>query len=122
MRRVLIVAFVAALCLGATNAFAGTQDNAVIALHAELHPTKGGDPCAYDGSACSDFVTEWPLSSSADLYLLVARGDAGPGIAAASCGITYGGGPAGLRAEYPRLARGRGALSRLADRPAAGLA
>jgi hypothetical protein len=69
---------------------AGTQDYAVVALHAEAHAEKGGDPCVWDGSSCSDFATEWPAFSAADLYLIVARGEAGPGIASLSCGIEYG--------------------------------
>ncbi len=97
MRRVLIVACVAAISLFAANAFAstGTQADAVVALHAGTHLMKGDTPCDWGGLACSDFVTEWPLMSSANLYLVVARGLANPGIAGLSCGVLYNGGAIG---------------------------
>jgi hypothetical protein len=90
MKRILIMACVAALALVASTAFAGTQDFAVLALHAGTHFVKGDTPCDWGSVACSDFTTEWPQLSSANLYLVIARGEADPGIAALSCGVEYG--------------------------------
>ena len=105
MRRVLILAFVAAFVLGwaATDVMAGSQDDAVIALHAQLHPQKGGDPCVMDAVCCSDFVTQWPLFSSADVYLVVAKGNPNPGVAALSCGILYNNGEMGASTKLDQV-------------------
>ena len=70
-----------------TPAWAGSQDGAVIALHLQAHPLKGGDPCVMDALCCSDFVTEGDLFTSYDVYLVVAKGNPQPGVAALSCGI-----------------------------------
>jgi hypothetical protein len=81
---------VAALTLISANAFAGSQDLAVVALHMDPHPLKGNLACDWGGMPCSDFLTEWPVGVSADIFLVVARGAVDPGVAALSCGIEYG--------------------------------
>jgi hypothetical protein len=77
---------------------AGTQDGAVVALHAAPHSKSSVcstiDPVS-TGLPCRDFTTTWPLNSPCDVYLVVARGDPGPGISALSFGILYNHGETG---------------------------
>jgi len=80
--------------LGAASvSFAGTQDDAVIALHGQ--PASRKDPCAAvdpneQGFACSDYVVNHlPLNSPTHVYLVVARADPEAGIAGVSVGIDY---------------------------------
>jgi hypothetical protein len=107
MKRALISSLLATAVAGV--AFAGTQDEAVIALHVksyELTPTnicpgnwsaKKGflstDPNT-KGISCADYVTEKQSVDAADtkthVYLMVANALPGPGIAGMSCGIAYG--------------------------------
>lgn len=71
--------------------FAGTQPNATIMLHAQAHTTKSTTICtsAAPTVPCSQYVTQWPLHTTADVYLVVARAQMQPGIAGLSCGIEY---------------------------------
>ncbi len=97
----LVVAVSSALvCTMPPSAAAGTQDGAVVALHAGPHNEKG-DPClpwvdlAADGLSCRDFTTSWPLNTPCDVYLVVARGNPDPGVAGLSCGVLYNNGETG---------------------------
>jgi hypothetical protein len=92
------LAFVLGLAIGLTASYAaaavgGTQPEAVFALHAVAHsyPPPQGTPCGVGKPTipCQNYRTIWPLMSSADVYLVVARGQPGPGIAGISCGIQY---------------------------------
>lgn len=70
---------------------AGSQDNAVIALHAK-HLTPGEyTPSCADGPTvpCSEYVSEWSAWMPGWVYLMVARGDPTAGVGGLSCGITY---------------------------------
>jgi hypothetical protein len=75
----------------ATPVLAQTGDSgAVVALHAQAHDTKGIGCSGLDPDlACRDFTTTWPVHSSADVYMVVARADSALGISALSCGISY---------------------------------
>jgi hypothetical protein len=82
-----------------TPVWAGTQDEAVIALHAKPHADKLINTCASgaapedpntQGIPCSDYVTQYPVLAGADVYLVVARADPAFGIAGLSCGVAYG--------------------------------
>ncbi len=82
------------LCLlAAPNVLvAGTQDLAVIAVHVQAHASKASDICGplnpnNQGLGCASYTTEWPTHSGADVYIVVAGADPGPGIAGVSCGI-----------------------------------
>lgn len=73
---------------------ANTQDQTSIAFHAQAHSTKTITICGANnpntqGLACADFVTQWPIGSGADVYLVVAHADYDAGIAGMSCGIAY---------------------------------
>jgi hypothetical protein len=66
------------------------RTDAVVALHVQAHNTKGLDCCGLDAALpCSDFVTEWPLHTPADVYLVVARADGSLGLTSFTCGILY---------------------------------
>jgi hypothetical protein len=71
----------------------GTQPRAVFALHAVPHvwPPIPGAPCAVGRPTipCRDYQVTWPILSSTDVYLVVARAYPEPGIAGISCGIRY---------------------------------
>ena len=82
----------------AVPAFAGSQEDAVIALHAKPHAEKalnicpGGDASEdpnTQGLACSDYDVAAPANESVDVYLVVAKGSSQAGIAGLSCGIRY---------------------------------
>jgi hypothetical protein len=96
MKRVLTIAALTAavslLLVG--GAFAGTQDGAVITLHAKAHTSKSLTLCTTWAPTvpCSEYVSTWPLGLSSDVYLVVAKApDAALGIAGMSCGIDYNG-------------------------------
>ena len=93
MKRVLtIAALTAAVSLVLVGgAVAGTQNDAVIALHPVTHLTKGDPGCAGAPTIpCSDYLKTWPLHVSTNLFLVTARAmDASRGIAGMSCGILY---------------------------------
>ena len=90
--RIVLVGFLGAAL--SVPVFAGTQPNAVIVLHATAHTAEPGcDEVAT--LSCENYVLSWPLNTAADLYLVVANGYAGPGIAGVSCGISYNHGVVG---------------------------
>jgi hypothetical protein len=70
---------------------AGTQDGAMIVLHAQAHTTKSSTICTTAAPAvpCSQYRTGWPVQTRADVYLVVVRAKPEPGIVALSCGIEY---------------------------------
>jgi hypothetical protein len=70
------------------SALAGTQDGPVIALHVQAHTTKN-ECTALESIPCTQYNTTWPVMVPADVYLVVARAQDGPGVAALQCGITY---------------------------------
>mgnify|MGYP000455444216 CR=1 FL=1 len=99
MKRILIgVAAVMLVAVMSGPVLAGSQTDAVIALHLQTHLQKG-DPCTVDpatqGTACSDYVLQGDLLTSYDLYLMVAQGNPVPGVGAISCGIVYNDGGCG---------------------------
>jgi hypothetical protein len=86
-----MVAFVTSLA-ASPSADAGTQEGAVIALHAKAHTSDATTLCTTwkPTIPCQDYTTQWPVGSEADIYLVVAHApDATKGIAGASCGIDY---------------------------------
>ncbi len=95
----LIVAAILPLAVGTSTVLAGSQDGAVVVLHAGPHLMKGDTPCDYaDGESwfpCRDFRTTWPLNTPANVYLVVAQGNPDPGVAGLSCGILYNNGETG---------------------------
>jgi hypothetical protein len=74
---------------------AGTQDGAMIVLHAQAHTTKSSTICttAAPTVPCSQYTTSWAVRTPADVYLIVVRAKPEPGIAGVSCGIDYDGRP-----------------------------
>jgi hypothetical protein len=74
---------------------AGTQDGAMMVLHVQAHTTKNGAVCTTAAPAvpCSQYRVGWPVSTPADVYLVVVRAKPEPGIAGMSCGIDYDGRP-----------------------------
>ena len=74
-------------------AYAGTQDGAVITLHAKTHTSKSKTVCVDWAPTvpCSQYATTWPLGVNADVYLVVAKAQVEAGIAGMSCGISYDG-------------------------------
>jgi hypothetical protein len=76
-------------------AWAGTLDEAVIALHIGAKSKKATEICTKADPvtlkiACSNFVITADPMANYDVYLVVARGgDPGPGIAGASCGVAF---------------------------------
>jgi len=95
MKRVLLIvtAVALAMALSAPAWAAGTNPNAVFTLHAKAHATKNycttGSPNSGTPIPCTSYETKWPTASAADVYLVVARGTVGLGIAGASCGVYY---------------------------------
>lgn len=83
----------ASLLLPGSVAEAGTQDNAVVALHVRTWLSKGvctsGNPNS-TGIPCSDYQTSWPLGTPSLAYLVVAHADPVAGIAGLSFGVEYG--------------------------------
>jgi hypothetical protein len=68
----------------------GSQSQAVVMLHAQAHDTKGLS-CSDMSStlSCDEFTQTWPVHSAADVFLVVAWGNASTGISGLSCGIAY---------------------------------
>lgn len=67
------------------------------ALHVQSHAQKASYVCTTaspntNNIACSDYVTQWPLKTPADVYLVLAQGDS-TGFSGATFGITYNGAP-----------------------------
>lgn len=88
----LLLAFSTSLCQrSATHAEAGTQDGAVIALHAKNHTTKPSSICTTwrPSIPCTYYMTNWPVGKGADVYMVVGLADQGPGIGGLACGIEY---------------------------------
>ncbi len=91
----LLVTSLALIGVSSVSAWAGTNPNAVFALHAKAHTTKPVSICTTRSPnsgtpiPCTSYVTQWPLATSADVYLVVARGDSVTGIVGASCGVQY---------------------------------
>jgi hypothetical protein len=91
-----MILLLSAICLSlslAGSLEAGTQDQAVVALHARTpYITKvpaGCSPAAQPTTLpCSQYTTSW-TDSVAFVYLTVARADSLAGIAGLSCGIDY---------------------------------
>jgi hypothetical protein len=83
---------------------AGPNANAVIALHDKAKAAKAINACpsgpvpedpVSQGIPCSQFSTDFaPIGASRDVYLMVAQGDVGVGVAGMSCGVQFGGGVA----------------------------
>lgn len=71
---------------------AGTQNDAVVALHVSTLVFKG-DPCFFNPPGpCTDFVVdENPVDRDVWIYLHVAMADSAAGVAGVSCGIASGG-------------------------------
>ncbi len=96
----LVLIALATLCAMPPSAVAGTQDGAVVALHAATHATKG-HPCdspyqpVNAGVACKDFNTAWPVEMACDVYLVAIRSDPETGIGGISFGIRYNNGQTG---------------------------
>jgi hypothetical protein len=87
----LMVAFVALLA-ASPSADAGTQDCAVISLHAQYHTTKAATLCTTwkPTTSCDLFRITWPVGTNADVYMVIAQAyDVGAGVAGATCGIDY---------------------------------
>ncbi len=87
-------------CALPAQAAAGTQDGTVVALHAAPHiadvaPCERGEGLIQAGLSCSGFQTSWPLNTPCDLYLVLARGTAPPGLAGLSYGVLYNNGETG---------------------------
>ncbi len=78
------------LSLNSGLAEGGANDEARVALHAAPYQSKMicEDSPLGTGTPCSDYLTEWPLASSANVYLVVARADLA-GFRELSVGITY---------------------------------
>jgi hypothetical protein len=96
MKRALVFTF--AFCfIMAGSAIAGTLDGAVIAMHASGKHAKFGVCEAANspdslGIACSSFITDaQPLRVSNDVYIVVAKAAAGPGVGGCSFGILRSG-------------------------------
>lgn len=87
------------LALFVLPAFAGPSaaiSGPKFALHAQTHAQKASTVCTTsnpntNGIACSDYVTNWPLLTGTDVYLVLAQGDS-TGFSGATFGITYDGG------------------------------
>jgi hypothetical protein len=91
MKRLLILFAVAAVCVAAGTASAGTQDGALVVLHAKNHTTKATTLCTTwkPTVSCSAYEEQWATNVASDVYLVVGRGNTIPGIAGLSCGIEY---------------------------------
>jgi len=99
MRRILdcrlvsgsFILIVALLIPGTTDA--GTQSNAVIALHSAPHLAKVGATCGFGNPnnqmlSCDFYeVDEQPILEPRDVYLVVVDGLPIPGVAGLSCGV-----------------------------------
>jgi hypothetical protein len=66
-----------------------------IAMHAKAHTSKTPTQCTSQSPTipCSQYVTSWPVSSPADVYIVVAQAEAEPGVAGLQCGIDFDGRP-----------------------------
>ncbi len=95
MKRVLLVLCAAAFAAVLTvPAWAGTNPDAVFALHAKAHTTKATTICTTwspntEGIPCSNYVSNAAVGVNTDVYLVVARGNSDTGIAGLSCGVLY---------------------------------
>ncbi len=91
-------------CLAVSPVLAGTQDNAVVALHDKAPAKKATNTCAIIppatapedpntlGLACSDYsVDNAPVFENRSVYVVVARADNTAGIAGVSCGVAVTG-------------------------------
>ena len=101
-RAVFLVTLLTAAVAITVPAFAGTQDNAVLALEVRPHATKSSLVCFKTGGsssldpvtgnrACNTFTTTGALNIARDMYLVVAKADNVAGIAGVSLGIQYDG-------------------------------
>jgi len=67
------------------------QQNAVVAVHAQAHDTKGINCSNLDPNLyCSGFTTHWPVGVGADVYFVVANADSALGVSGVSFGVDYG--------------------------------
>ena len=78
----------------AVPAHAGTQDQARIALHVKAHTLKTSAICTTwspntQGLPCSDYATAGAVGHSADVYLVLAHGHPGTGLAGFDCRVRY---------------------------------
>ena len=82
---------VCAVSLLPLPAFAGSQDDARVVLHAETWPS--GKVCNFSPNSqeipCSEFTTEWPLNSAAAVYLVIAQGNPDPGVLGIRLSVDY---------------------------------
>jgi hypothetical protein len=103
MKRALISSLLATAVAGV--AFAGTQDDAVVALHVKAHQTAANKICPGQVNAKTKvresedpnskglhcgMYEETSVLAKTDVYLVVANADPSVGIAGLSCGIDYG--------------------------------
>lgn len=94
MKRTLISTLTLLLVCAPSCPEAGTQDQANLAFHVQSRASKSTWVCDsanpnVQGLTCVQFVSEWPILSGADVYLLVTNADYDPGIAGLSCGIQF---------------------------------
>ena len=84
--------------VAAGTAWAGTEGDVAITLHAKAHAQKALNTCAggsapedpvSNGIPCSQFETNRPLATSTDIYLVAVRDDLADGISWISCGIRF---------------------------------
>jgi hypothetical protein len=101
MKRILLIAIaVAVVTAMSVPAWAGTNPNAVITVHAKAHTTKPANTCTTwspnSGTPipCTSYVTSATVGVNTDVYVVVAGGSAVSGIAGMSCGVKYSGTPA----------------------------
>ena len=92
--RSVLVIFAVAVSLGtfsARSGIAGTQDEALLVLHAKSRTVKSSTVCTTWSPTipCREYTTSWPVGVGCDIYLVVVRGDEGPGISGLSCGLQY---------------------------------
>jgi len=87
----ILTLFVLPAFAGPSAAISGPK----FALHAQTHAAKATFVCTTadpntNNIACSDYVTNWPILSGTDVYLVLAQGDS-TGFSGATFGITYNG-------------------------------
>jgi hypothetical protein len=79
---------------------AGDQSQSMVAVHAQSHDAKGVSCGGLDPDLpCGRFTTNWPVRSSADVYMVVALADPIYGVSGVSLGVTYGSTP-GVKVDH----------------------
>ncbi len=98
MKRVLIVAATLAVAVFmAGTAVAETQSQCAITNHVVPHTAKSLSCTAAPAIDCTEFVMDWPVGSGCDVWFVIARGNADPGLAGAGFGVDYTQGPGGIQ-------------------------